>query len=167
MKIAIIGAGNVGRALAGSLGRAGHSVIVSSTNPEHAERVARDTGVQAAGSNRDAVAVGEVVILAVPYLAVFEILAQLGDVLQGKILIDATNPMKPDLSSAVEGTSAAEEIQARIPGARVVKALNTVLAACQAERLSMGSSSMALWLLMTRKHERWCWSLSGPWVSVR
>ena len=48
MQIAIIGAGNVGRALAGSFTRAGHDVTVSATNPEHARETATETGATAA-----------------------------------------------------------------------------------------------------------------------
>ena len=67
MKIAIIGAGNVGKALAGSFERAGHDVTVSSAHPDTARAVAEQTGARAAASNRDAVRDAEVVVLAVPY----------------------------------------------------------------------------------------------------
>src|SRR5438093_6001637 len=67
MEIAIIGAGNVGKALAKSAVRAGHKVTLSAANPEHAEEAARATGAKSARSNVEAVKDAEIVIVAVPY----------------------------------------------------------------------------------------------------
>jgi 3-hydroxyisobutyrate dehydrogenase-like beta-hydroxyacid dehydrogenase len=55
MDIAIIGSGNVGKALAGAATRAGHSVTMASAQPEHAEEAARSAGARAANSSREAV----------------------------------------------------------------------------------------------------------------
>ena len=133
MQIAIIGAGNVGRALASSTTRAGHTVTVSAAHPEHAQAVAQQTGAGAAASNSEAVGTAELVILAVPYPAVDNVLADLGDALAGKVVVDATNRVNPnDPASVLDGSSAAEQIQRRVPAARVVKAFNTALAARQA-----------------------------------
>jgi len=132
MRIAIIGAGNVGKALAGSFARAGHEVELSSAHPETAQAVAAETGVKAAPGNRAAVADADLVVLAVPYGALIDVLDDIGDGLTGKVVIDATNPLRPDYQGlAIEGTSAAEQVQARAKGARVVKAFNSVLAARQ------------------------------------
>jgi 8-hydroxy-5-deazaflavin:NADPH oxidoreductase len=132
MNIAIIGAGNVGGALATSAQRAGHSVTVSSKGGDSARKVAEATGARAAGSALEAIENADVVILAVPYPSVAEILNEVGPVLAGKIVVDATNPLKADHSGlTTEGTSGAEEIQAQARGARVVKAFNTQLAARQ------------------------------------
>ena len=134
MNIAIIGAGNVGKALTGSAIRVGHSVTVSSKNGESARQLAEETGARAAASDREAAEAADVVILAVPYGAVDEVLGDVGAALAGKVVIDATNPIKADYSGlATEGTSGAEEIQAKAPGARVVKAFNTAFAARQAD----------------------------------
>ena len=134
MNIAIIGAGNVGKALTGSAIRAGHSVAVSSKNGESARQLAEETGARAAASDREAAEAADVVILAVPYGAVDEVLGDVGAALAGKVVIDATNPIKADYSGlATDGTSGAEEIQAKAPGARVVKAFNTAFAARQAD----------------------------------
>lgn len=134
MNIAIIGAGNVGRALAISAQRAGHSVTVSSSSGDSAVVVARETGATAAASNREAVEGADLVVIAVPYMAIVGVLDEVGPQLAGKIVVDATNPLKPDYSGlATEGTSAAEEILGRIPTARVVKAFNSALAARQTE----------------------------------
>ena len=134
MKIAIIGAGNVGKALAGSATRAGNSVTVSSTTGDSARAAAKQTGARAATSSRAAVEEAELVILAVPYSAVDDVLASVGDAIVGKVVVDATNPIKPDYSGLATGErSGAEEIQAKAPGARVVKAFNTAFAARQAD----------------------------------
>lgn len=131
MDIAIIGAGNVGTALAGALARAGHKVTISATHPENAIRVAQATGTGSVSTNREAVEAGEVVILAVPGTAFDAIVDELGNELAGKVVVDVSNRPTPDPSGA--GTSAAEELQARIPDATVVKAFNTAFAARQAD----------------------------------
>lgn len=132
MNISIIGAGNVGRALATSALRTGHTVTVSSSNGDTAAKLAEENGARAAASNLAAVDGAELVVLAVPYTTVVSVLDEIGPALAGKIVVDATNPLTPDYSGlATEGTSGAEEIQARVPSARVVKAFNTAFAARQ------------------------------------
>jgi len=134
MEIAIIGAGNVGQALASSSTRAGHAVTICAATPEHAAAVAREAGATAVGSNRTAVQNAEVVVLAVHTPALDGVLGELGDALDGKVVVDVTNRLNPDDPGAVlDGSSNAEQIQARVPGARVVKAFNTALAARQAD----------------------------------
>lgn len=134
MNIAIIGAGKLGSALATSAVGLGHSVTVSSASTDTAARLAEETGARAAASNRAAVDGADLVVLAVPYTAMPDVLDDVGPALAGKIVVDATNPLTPDYSAlAVEGTSGAEEIQARLPRARVVKAFNTQFAARQAD----------------------------------
>jgi hypothetical protein len=130
MNIGIIGAGNVGRALATASVRAGHTVTISSTTAEEAERVAAAVGATAVASNRDGVANADAIILAVPFDAVQAIVDELGAALDGKALIDVTNRFAPD---QLDGTSNAELTQAMAPNARVVKAFNTILAAHQAD----------------------------------
>jgi predicted dinucleotide-binding enzyme len=134
MDIAIIGAGTVGRALAGSARRAGHAVAITDRDPQEAQTVAQETGARAAPSNREAMADAQIVILAVPFTAVEGILAEAGGALAGKTLVDVTNRLNvQDPASAIDGTSNAEQVQARVPNARVVKAFNTALAARQAD----------------------------------
>ncbi len=129
MNVAIIGAGNVGGALAAGFAKAGHTVSVSATNPDHAHKVADQTGARAAGSNRDAAQGAEIVVLAIPHTSVIGVVDELGDVLDGLIVVDATNQLTPDYSSLAHwDRSTAEEIQDRTKG-RVVKAFNTVFAA--------------------------------------
>ena len=134
MDIAIIGAGNVGKALAGAATRAGHSVVIAAKDPEHARAVAEQTGARAAATSREAAASADVIVLAVWYAVVDDVLADIGDALAGKVVVDVTNPVTADYSDlAVEGTSAAEEIQGKAAAARVVKAFNTVFASLQTD----------------------------------
>ena len=136
MDIAIIGAGNVGTALAGALARAGHHVTISASHPEHAAQAAEKTGTGSAGTNQEAIAAGDVVILAVPGTAFDAIVGEVGNELAGKVVVDVSNRPTPDPSGA--GTSIAEELQARIPGATVVKAFNTAFASRQADPILNG-----------------------------
>lgn len=134
MRIAVLGAGNVGTALSTALVRAGHEVAVSAADPEHAQRTATAAGCRAAGTNAEAVDGADVVVLAVPHRAVAGIADELADALAGKVVVDATNPLNESYSDLVTiGTSAAEELQARLPGAVVVKAFNTVFASRHAD----------------------------------
>ena len=131
MDIAIIGAGNVGKALATSLTGAGHHVTLSASKPEHARDAAQATGAEAAATNSEAVQGSDVVILAVPVTAFDEIAGEVGEALRGKVVVDVTNRPTPDPSGP--GTSAAEELQVKVPDAAVVKAFNTAFASRQAD----------------------------------
>jgi hypothetical protein len=139
MNIAIIGAGNVGGALAASLTKAGHSVTISSRDPEDAADLAKRTGATAAASSEAAVSGAEAVILAVPFQAVGGLGAELRAALEGKVVVDVTNRVDPeDPGQTLDGTSVAEQLQAQVPGARVVKAFNTVFASNQADPMVEG-----------------------------
>jgi predicted dinucleotide-binding enzyme len=127
MKISIIGAGNVGMALAQSLVRAGQSVTLGVPDPaKYRSRVDALGPCATLTGTEEAIAAGEVVILAVPYAAALSIAASVPD-WQGKTLVDATNPLAPGLAGLSVGTttSGAEEIARRAQGAHVVKAFNT------------------------------------------
>ena len=127
--VAIIGTGDVGEALGVRWAAAGHEVIYGSRTPS-SDRVAALTALTGHGARAadpaEAAAAGEVVVLAVPYAAVERLLPTLGD-LAGKVVIDCTNPLSRDLGSLVTepGTSGAEVVAGLLPGAKVVKALNT------------------------------------------
>jgi predicted dinucleotide-binding enzyme len=135
MKVAIIGAGNVGKALAGSITRAGHDVTIAAKHPEHAEAAASEFGATPADTPAAAVADADVVILAVPFVgAAREVSDEIRDGVAGKTVVDVTNPIRPDFSGlATEGSSAAEEFQKLLPEAKVVKAFNTLFATNQAQ----------------------------------
>jgi len=130
MKIGIIGAGNVGATLGSRWSQAGHQVVFSSREPDSAKMqdVLRQSGRNARAATVAATAsASEVIVLATPWQAVKTVLADAGD-LSGKVVIDAINPLLPDLSGLEVGTttSAAEQIAGWSPGARVVKAFNTI-----------------------------------------
>jgi 8-hydroxy-5-deazaflavin:NADPH oxidoreductase len=133
MKVAIIGAGNVGKALATSITNAGHDVTIAASSAENARAAADEIGTRAADSSASAVVGADVVILAIPYAAGAQVAADIRDGVAGKTIIDVSNPLTPDYSGlATTGTSAAEELQQRLPQASVVKAFNTLFASIQA-----------------------------------
>ena len=134
MKVAIIGSGNVGKALAKSAVKAGHSVTLSAKTAEHAAEAAKATGAKAAYSNVEAVEGADVVIVAVPYDKLGEVFRGLGASVDGKVVIDATNHVDMENPGAVLGSpSNAEEIQTRHPKVRVVKAFNYAFASRMAD----------------------------------
>lgn len=122
--IAILGAGNVGAALARNLRALGADVHFGVPDPAAHRDLAERLGARV-GSVAEAVATADRVVLAVPYAAALEIAAAIDD-WRGRILIDATNPLAPGLSGLSIGTttSAAEQIAARARNARVVKCFN-------------------------------------------
>jgi hypothetical protein len=144
MSVSIIGAGNVGMALGRAFTQRGESVVFGVPDPEkYRESVsALGDGAGVAGTTQ-AIAASDVVILAVPYAALPAIAQSVPD-WQGKILIDATNPLAPGLSGLVLGTSTsgAEELAKLARGARVVKAFNTTGAENMADTRYPGGAPM-------------------------
>jgi NADPH-dependent F420 reductase len=134
MQIAIIGAGNVGKALAKSALRAGHQVTLSASTPDHAKAAAQATGARSAASNAEAVKDADLVIVAVPYDHLGEVFHGLGAAVDGKVVVDATNHINTkDPGEVLGAPSNAEEIQKRHPKVRVVKAFNYAFATRMAE----------------------------------
>ncbi|MCU1647446.1 MAG: oxidoreductase, coenzyme F420-dependent [Nocardia sp.] len=122
MRIGILGTGNMAEALGGQWARAGHEVRVGGRSAEHAAELAQRIGA-VAGSLAEVAAFGEALLLAVPYDAAPEVLADAGP-LNGRIVIDCTNPLVPgSFTLKTDGRSAAENF-AEQSGARVVKAFN-------------------------------------------
>lgn len=127
MQIAILGAGNVGLALASALTRRGSAVTLGVPEPaKYAGAVAALGPLARLEPTAAAIAGAELVILAVPHAAVADIARSLPD-WGGRILVDATNPLAAGLAGLTVGTttSAAEQLAAQAVGARVVKAFNT------------------------------------------
>jgi hypothetical protein len=129
MNISIIGAGNVGSALAAAFSRAGHDVTISATERSKAAGVAAKTGAHAATTSAEAVKDADIVVLAVPVTAIADVANSLRPALAGKVVVDVANRPTPDDNSR----SIAEELQQLLPEARVVKAFNTVFASRQAQ----------------------------------
>ncbi len=133
MNIAIIGSGNVGRALAASFTRAGHRVQITAQHPEKSEAVAVETGASSAESNAGAVAGADVVVLAIPFASAEAVAAEIRGAVAGKPVVDVSNRMAygPNGPSIDNGPSNAERLAAWLPEASVVKALNTVFSSNQ------------------------------------
>jgi NADPH-dependent F420 reductase len=130
MNITIIGTGNMARGIATRALAGGHSVTLRGHEPGKAESLASElSGNVQAGAVGDPMT-DEVVVLAVPYGAVEDVLGTYGGQLDGKVIVDITNPV--DFSTftplTIEAGSAAQEIARTAPEARVVKAFNTTFA---------------------------------------
>jgi 8-hydroxy-5-deazaflavin:NADPH oxidoreductase len=137
MRIGIVGAGRIG----GNAGRlfagAGHEVMFSgSRDPAKLEAAATAAGGAATGSPREAVEFGEVVMLSVPWRAVDDVVAQMGD-LGGKIVVDTTNQYGSGGWEQLPKPAAQVNAE-RMAGARLVKAFNTLTAGFQAEAAGRG-----------------------------
>ncbi|MGQ8707206.1 NADPH-dependent F420 reductase [Serratia sp. TSA_198.1] len=125
--ISIIGSGGMA-AIGGLAARAGHIVEVMSRDAAKARALAGKIGAGATTGTFGATLAGDIVILAVPYSAVLDVLKQYGEKLAGKLLIDITNPIKPDFSGFLtpEDSFGALEIARAAPAdANIVKAFNT------------------------------------------
>ena len=127
MRLVTIGSGNIGKSIGAWAVKVGYDVTFTSRDLRRAEQAATSAGKGAkAALLKDALPSADIVLLAVPYNAASETVKGVREFLRGKLVIDATNPISS--GSLVVGftTSAAEEIAKTIPGAKVVKAFNTV-----------------------------------------
>lgn len=130
MKIAIIGAGNVGGTLAQKWGSKGHSIFIGARDPksEEARILAQSIGLHASVNTLlMAAQSAEVIVIATPWTATEDVVKSIAAHAAGKILIDCTNPLKKDLSGLEVGhtTSGAELVQSWAPQAFVYKSFNT------------------------------------------
>jgi NADPH-dependent F420 reductase len=124
MKIAIIGTGKMGKGFATALAPK-HEVTLGSRDADRANQAASATGAARGASYAEAAADAEVVILTVPWEAMEDTLEQLGD-LNGTVVVDVSYPYRKAEREELEGSSTAEEIQKRLPRARVFKGWNHV-----------------------------------------
>jgi predicted dinucleotide-binding enzyme len=127
--ISIIGVGAVARAIGARAVEGGNAVEVIGRDAAKAENLAAALGGGATAGTFGATPAGDLVILAVPYASAVPVVAQYGDALAGKVVIDVTNTSNADATGLVtaDGTSGAQEIAAAVPAsANVVKAFNTV-----------------------------------------
>jgi len=128
MRIGVVGTGTIGKTLGGLFARHGHDVVIGSREGARGASVARELGSGARGGTiRDAAEHAEAVLLAVHFTAAKETLQAAGP-LDGKVLLDCVNPLSPDFLALTVGhtTSAAEQIAAWAPAARVVKVFNHI-----------------------------------------
>jgi predicted dinucleotide-binding enzyme len=106
-------------------------VTITAEHPEHAAEAATQSGATAGTSNAAAASAAQLIVLAVPAQAIGQIATDMGSSLDGKVVVDVSNRPTPTADGGA--TSIAEELQSRIPAARVVKAFNTVFASRQAD----------------------------------
>jgi predicted dinucleotide-binding enzyme len=132
MNVTIIGTGNMARGIGSRLVAGGHGVTVLGKEVEAAEEVVRDLDAgDAASAGRSGDPIGDdVVVLAVYYPDAMAAVEQYGDQLDGKVVVDITNPVNEAFDGLVTPPdgSAAQELAAAAGGARVVKAFNTTFA---------------------------------------
>ena len=130
MDITIIGTGNMSRGIASRALAGGHSVTLLGHEAGKADALAGElSGGARAGTVGDALT-GDVVVLAIPYGAIDDVIGEYGDQLSGKAVVDITNPVDWNTFTPlnIEAGSAAAEIAQKAPGAKVVKAFNTTFA---------------------------------------
>lgn len=130
MRIGIVGAGAVGATLGRRLAAAGHEILYGvrdTARPELRALLAGHPGIARAATVEEIASPSDVLLLAVPFDAVPDAVHRLGP-LHGKILVDPTNPLRPDLTglTVAGGDSGGEGVARLAKGARVVKAFNTI-----------------------------------------
>ncbi len=130
MEITIIGTGNMARAIATRLLTGGHAVTLLGTSSEKAHTLAGELPGEVHAAEVGDRLRGDVVVLAIPYAAVDDVLGAYAGQLDGKVVIDITNPVEFSTFTLLHpgAGSAAQEIASKAPGARVVKAFNTTFA---------------------------------------
>jgi hypothetical protein len=130
MKIGVIGAGHIGGTIGGLWTKAGHTVFFSSRHPEELKDLVARLGSQAqAGTVDQAIAFGDVIFIAVPYGALPQIGRDYGKSLTGKIVLDADNAVASrdgTIADEVERDGIGVTSQKYLPGARLVRAFNTL-----------------------------------------
>jgi predicted dinucleotide-binding enzyme len=131
LKIGIIGAGNIGSTIGGFWVKAGYPVLFSSRHPEELKKLTDELGPLAkAGTVEDALAFGDVILLAVPYKAVPQIAKDYAPKFNGKIVLDADNAVAArdgeDLLKETKEKGIGNTTASYFPGAHVVRAFNSM-----------------------------------------
>lgn len=129
MKVTIVGAGKMGRAIGTRVVSGGHEVEILDRDPAEARAIAEEIGDSAVALDLDAPFGGDVVVLAVYYPGIKDAARQYADRLAGKVVVDISNPVDTqtwDRLATPPGVSSAEEVAETAPeGTSVVKAFNT------------------------------------------
>src|SRR5450756_2147233 len=130
MKIGIVGSGRIGGTLGGIWVKAGHEVMFSSLDLDRDKALAASLGSNArAGTPREAAAFGEVLLLAVPYSALPQLGRDLADLIKGKVVLDACNPIPArdgEIATWAREKGAGLASAELLPGARLVRAFNAI-----------------------------------------
>ena len=133
VRIGIIGSGHVGSALGGVWAKAGNEVMFSSRNLDNDKQLAAQVGAHArAGTPKQAADFGQVILIAVPYSALPDLVKSLGDSLKGKVVINASNPVPRrdgEIATQAREKGAGVFDAQLMAGAYVVRAFNAVPAA--------------------------------------
>ena len=140
VEVTIIGTGNMGRSIGALALAGGHRVTLLGTTVDKARALAAELqGDVQAGTVGDPIT-GDVVVLAVWYAALDDVLSTYGEQLDGKVVVDITNPIDPQAFEPlkIEAGSVAQEIAQKAPRARVVKAFNTTFASTLSQRQIAG-----------------------------
>lgn len=131
LKIGIIGSGHIGSTIGGFWVKAGHPVLFSSRHPEELKKLTDELGPLAkAGTVDDALAFGEVILLAVPYRAIPQIAKDYGPKFAGKVVLDADNAVAArdgeDLVKETREKGIGNTTASYLPGAHIVRAFNSM-----------------------------------------
>ncbi|HUB39976.1 MAG TPA: NAD(P)-binding domain-containing protein [Streptosporangiaceae bacterium] len=127
--ISFIGLGGMARAIGARAVEGGNAVEVTGRDAVKAKDLAAELGGGTTAGTFGTAPAGDIVILAVPYASAVQVVAQYGDALAGKVIVDISNTFNADATGLVipDGTSGAQEIAKAVPAsAHVVKAFNTV-----------------------------------------
>jgi predicted dinucleotide-binding enzyme len=133
IKIGVIGSGRIGSTIGGLWVKAGHEVMFSDRDPEQVKRAIEGLGPDLkpkarAGSVAEAVAFGDAILIAVPYMALPAIREQVGAQLKGKVVIDPNNPVASrdgEMGAQAREKGAGVSTAALLPGARIARAFNS------------------------------------------
>jgi len=133
MKIGVIGSGRIGSTIGGLWVKAGHEVMFSDRDPEQVKRAIDGLGPDLkpkarAGTAQEAVAFGDAILIAVPYMALPAIQQQVGAQLKGKVVIDPNNPVASrdgEMGAQAREKGAGVSTAALLPGARIARAFNS------------------------------------------
>lgn len=130
LKIGIIGSGNIGSTLGTFWAQAGHQVLFSSRNPDNLKPLVEKVGPQArAGTVSEAIAFGDVILIAVPYGSMAQISKDYAKELAGKIVVDTGNAVLArdgEIGKEAREKGVGLTTQRLLPGAKVVRAFNTL-----------------------------------------
>ena len=149
IKIGVIGSGRIGSTIGGLWVKAGHPVLFSSRHPEELTKLTEELGALAkAGTVDEALAFGEVILLAVPYKAIPQIAKDYGAKFAGKVVLDADNAVAArdgeDLVKETREKGIGNTTASYFPGAHVVRAFNSIGARIFAQEANRAGDRLAI-----------------------